>query len=185
MSNGMRSIRGTTLWISDRGEGPPIVLCNGGPGNADYLEPVAAMIEDRHRVIRWEPRGCGRSHSDGRYDLKTTLDDLDAIREELGIERWVVGGHSHGAFLALTYALDYPDRAEGIIYISGAGIQNDRSWSEAYHKGREEDRELKLAEDFPPNMDVNRIGNATAKEYCRAPAMLRRIAGLAVPMVAI
>jgi len=97
----LRNIRDTRLWLSDRGEGFPVVLGGGGPGCGDYLEPVAGMIADLARVIRFEPRGCGRSDMAGPYDLATSLADLDAIRASFGIARWLVGGHSAGALPAI------------------------------------------------------------------------------------
>jgi proline iminopeptidase len=120
----------THLWISASGVGDPLILTNGGAGCCDYLAPVAAMIDDRARVLRWEARGCGRSAPDdpARYDLLTTVRDLDAIRAHLGFERWIVGGHSWGAFFALAYALEFPERTDAIIYLSGTGVQNDRDW---------------------------------------------------------
>lgn len=180
-------IRDTRLWIVDSGAGDPLVLTNGGAGSCDYLGPVAAMIDDRLRVIRWEVRGCGRSAPDdpARYDLLTTVHDLDALRDRLGIDRWVVGGHSHGALISLVYALEYPERTHGILYLAGAGIQNDRSWSEAYHLGKDEGRELTFDVPYPPNMEVNQVGNLSARAYFRQPDILRRIADLQVPMVAI
>ena len=48
-------------------------MFNGGPGCDDYLGPVAEMIDDLCQVIRFEPRGCGRSDWDGNYDIDTTL----------------------------------------------------------------------------------------------------------------
>ncbi len=178
MADGLTRIRDTRLWMSDCGEGMPIVLCNGGPGCADYLSPIASMIDDLARVIRWEPRGCGRSDLAGPYDLATTLADLDDLRARLGIDHWIVGGHSHGAFLALAYALQYPRQVNGILYICGTGIQNDRSWSEAYHRGKSQDQEVEIVYEFPPNLEANRAGNASAREYCRDPRILRRIADL-------
>ena len=52
---------GVRLWTVSQGVGDPVVHCNGGPGLADYLEPVAAMIDDFCRVIRFDQRGSGRS----------------------------------------------------------------------------------------------------------------------------
>ena len=49
------------LWWCASGAGTPLPIFNGGPGCDDYLGPVAAMIDDLCRVIRFEPRGCGRS----------------------------------------------------------------------------------------------------------------------------
>jgi proline iminopeptidase len=181
----VRDIRDARLWVSDEGTGQPVVLCNGGPGCGDYLQPVAAMMSDLARVIRFDPRGCGRSEPGGPYDLATSLADLDAIRESFGFERWIVGGHSAGAFLALAYCLEYPGRVSGVLYLSGAGIQNDRQWHTAYREGKEAGRELAIDERFPPNMEVNRIGNESARAYCRDPKLLRRIADIDTPFFAV
>ena len=53
---------GVKIWTTSNGLGFPFILCNGGTrGAMDYLEPVSKMIEDLCSVIRFEPRGCGRS----------------------------------------------------------------------------------------------------------------------------
>src|SRR5262245_62518811 len=93
------------LWSTVSGAGTPVVCFNGGPGCDDYLEPVARLIDDRCRVVRFEPRGCGRSDWDGCYDVDTFLTDSEAVRQTYGYERWIVLGHSHGPNLALAYAL--------------------------------------------------------------------------------
>ncbi len=185
MTEQVRHILDTRLWVCDEGTGPPVVLCSGGPGSGDYLEPVASMVSDLTHVIRFEPRGCGRSDPDGPYDLATSLADLDAIRESFGFERWIVGGHSAGAFLALAYCVEYPERVAGVLYLSGAGIQNDRQWHAAYHEGKDAGRELAIDERFPPNMDVNRIGNESARAWCHDPRLPRRIAQIDVPFLAV
>ena len=54
-------VNGARLWTVVQGVGAPMLLLNGGFGLCDYLGGVAALIEDRVRVHRFEPRGCGRS----------------------------------------------------------------------------------------------------------------------------
>ena len=185
MAEGWITIDGVELWAADYGAGYPVFLSPGGPGAADYLAPVSTLIEDMARVIRWEPRGCGESDATGPYDLATTLADMDAIREEMGFERWVVGGHSHGAFLALAYALEFPDRVEGIIYLNGTGIQNDRAWHIAYADARDTAGELEPEFSHSHNPDVNREGNESARAYCRDPFLLQRLRDLDIPMLAV
>jgi proline iminopeptidase len=185
MTEGWITVNGVELWAADHGAGHPVLLCPGGPGEGDYLEPVSELIDDMARVIRWEPRGCGQSDTTGPYDLATTLSDMDAIREAMGFEHWIVGGHSHGALLALAYALEYPDRVDGIIYLAGAGIQNDRSWHIAYQDARDTVGELRPEVAFETNLEVNREGNESARAYCRDPFLLKRLAELHVPMLAV
>ena len=98
------------LWACASGAGTPLLMFNGGPGCNDYLGPVAAMIDDLCRVIRFEPRGCGRSAWDGNYDLDTLLRDADAVRAAHAAERCIVAGHSFGPNAALAYALRHPSR---------------------------------------------------------------------------
>ena len=178
-------VNGTELWVASQGSGVPVILCNGGPGCGDYMSPVASMIDDLARVYRFEPRGCGRSSAAGPYDLRTSLEDLDGLRDHLGHERWVVGGHSWGAFLALAYALEYAERTTAVVYLSGTGIQDDRQWHDAYEAGRAAGREQELDFAYQPNVVVNRAGNASSRDYIKHPLLLRRIAELTVPVFAV
>ena len=90
-------------------------MFNGGPGCDDYLAPMAGMIDDLCRVIRFEPRGCGRSDWDGNYDIETLVADAEAVRREYGAERCIVAGHSFGPNAALAHALRYPSHVMGLI----------------------------------------------------------------------
>jgi proline iminopeptidase len=179
------AVDGAELWVAEQGEGRPVVLCNGGLGCCDYLGPVAAMIDDLVRVYRVEPRGCGRSSRDGPYGLDTSLADLDALRRAFGHDRWLVGGHSAGADLALAYALSYPERVDALLYLSGTGIQDDRRWHEAYEAGRAGRGERLPAFAYPFNRDVNRAGNASWREFIKRPMLPRRIADLTVPTLVV
>ena len=93
------------LWSTVSGSGTPVILLNGGPGCDDYLAPVADLIEDFCEVVRFEPRGCGRSTWDGNYDLATVTSDIDAVRVAYGFESVVLIGHSFGPDVGLVYSL--------------------------------------------------------------------------------
>lgn len=126
---------GVSIWTATQGCGPPVALCHGGPGIYDYLGPVAAMIDDVVTVHRYDQRGCGRSEDTGPYDVKTFVDDLDALRAYWGYETWTLIGHSWGATLALLCAMQYPERTARLVYMSGTGI--DPAWHQAYRRNRE------------------------------------------------
>ena len=126
---------GVSLWTATQGSGPPVVLCHGGPGLYDYLEPVAGMIDDLATVHRYDQRGSGRSEDSGPYDIATFLGDLDALRVHWGHEAWTVIGHSWGATLALLYAIKHPQRVRRLVYMSGTGI--DPGWHAGYRRNRE------------------------------------------------
>jgi proline iminopeptidase len=113
---------GAALWTTTSGSGPPVVLLHGGPGLWDYLAPVAALLEDRHTVVRLDQRGCGRSSGEGGpFTVAQAVADLDVARAHLGHDRWSVVGHSWGAELALRYAATHPDRVERVVYLAGVG----------------------------------------------------------------
>ena len=106
-----------------------------GLGFTTTWGPVAAMIDDVATVHRYDQRGCGRSEDTGPYDVKTFVDDLDALRAYWGYETWTLIGHSWGATLALLYAMQYPERTARLVYMSGTGI--DPAWHQAYRHNRE------------------------------------------------
>ena len=171
------------IWTATQGKDIPVLLCNGGPGCADYLGPVATMIDDIAQVIRFEQRGCGRSEHIPPYDLETCIFDLESIRKHYGINKWIVGGPSWGANLALAYALEYPENVLGLLYIAGNGIQNDREWSQEYHRNQADKGETSPSEAKAGNDEVNRQGNASWFRYIKSPDLLRRISELTIPAV--
>lgn len=171
---------GVKIWTDARGQNKKgsVLLCNGGPGCCDYLRPVSEMLEDAYRVIRFEQRGCGRSQADGRYDIDTALMDLEAIRRYYQIDKWVVGGHSWGANLALFYALAHSDRTTAVLYMAGNGLQRSREWSAAYHANRDKFGEEMPEMPYPGNDAVNRAGNADYQKRIESPTLFRDIARL-------
>ena len=127
-------INGVRLWTAVQGTGQPMVLCHGGPGGYDYLAPVADMASDLCRVVRYDQRGSGRSETAGPYNVSTFVNDLEGLRKFFNFERWVVGGHSWGAGLALAYAVKFPTRTIAVLHIAGTGV--DDRWHDEYRENR-------------------------------------------------
>jgi len=108
------------LYIEEVGnpQGKPIVFLHGGPGGG--ISPAYRQFFDpqRWRVVLFDQRGCGRSLPYAELEDNTTWDlvnDIEAIRAYLGIERWTVFGGSWGSTLALAYAQTHPHRCAGLI----------------------------------------------------------------------
>ena len=127
-------INGVRLWTVVQGKGRPMVLCHGGPGGYDYLSPIADTVSDVCQVVRYDQRGSGRSQLVGPYDVSTFVDDLEGLRKHFNFERWIVGGHSWGAGLALAYAVRFPVQTIAVLHIAGTGI--DPRWHDEYRENR-------------------------------------------------
>jgi pimeloyl-ACP methyl ester carboxylesterase len=171
----------TKLWTVRQGDGIPAIFLNGGPGCDDYLQDVAAMIDDLCQVVRFEPRGCGRSSWDGHYDLSTAVADIDFVRREYGFEKVLLLGHSWGPDLGLAYLLRYPRHVLGLIGIAGGRIVNDRDWHKTYHDNEAVSGENSNGE-FHADPRVNILGNETYKEFIRQQNLLLDIAGIECPV---
>jgi len=104
-------------------DGKPVVSVHGGPGAGSPRRPLRAWDPGRYRVIRFDQRNCGRSTphaSDPAADMRlnTTqhlINDMERLREHLGIEKWLVSGASWGVTLALAYAQRHPDRVSELL----------------------------------------------------------------------
>jgi len=115
-------VPGGLLWTASSGRGTPLILAHGGPGLSNNLQPVAAMVDDLAQVHLYDQRGSGRSSAMEPFDIATFIEDMELLREHWGHERWIVGGHSWGAALALFYALAHPERTLAVIYLAGTAI---------------------------------------------------------------
>jgi proline iminopeptidase len=113
---------GASLWTVAEGAGPAVLLCHGGPGLWDYLGGLSSYLCDEQRVYRWDQRGCGRSGPAADYGIERAVRDVQELHTAFGLdEKWVVVGHSWGAYLALLTAVAHPETTAALVYISGNG----------------------------------------------------------------
>lgn len=99
-------------------EGLPLVFLHGGPGSGSAPAHRGLFHGSRYRAVLPDQRGCGRSTPLGSLAANTTahlVADLERVRAELGIERWIVFGGSWGSLLGLAYAQAHPERVLGMV----------------------------------------------------------------------
>ena len=180
------SLGETRLWThasaDEPGSKPTMLLWGGGPGLSDGLAEVDPLINSRYRTIRFDPRGCGRSTEDGRYDMDTAIDDVEAIRQFYQVDRWHMLGHSWGADLSLFYAIKYPQHCLRVMHFCGLGVQNDKDWSEECAANNEYEPEgTPTGNPYPMNYDVLDQAIRSYEKYIQRPMLPRSIATLQVP----
>jgi proline iminopeptidase len=120
---------GAGLAWYEAGAGPVVVLLSGGPGDGSaYLRPLAAPLTARVRCVLLDQRGTGRSRFAGEdgatLQVDRLLDDLQALRQQLGEERLALVGHSWGASLALLYGARFPGHVSRLALL-GLGPLDD------------------------------------------------------------
>jgi proline iminopeptidase len=109
-----------TIYLEEVGnpEGVPILFLHGGPGGG-LSSTYRRFFDPKHyRVVLFDQRGSGKSTPHAELVDNTTWDlvgDIEKIREELGIRRWIVFGGSWGSTLGLSYAVTHPERVLGLI----------------------------------------------------------------------
>ncbi|MCE6952230.1 prolyl aminopeptidase [Cereibacter sphaeroides] len=99
-------------------EGQPVLVLHGGPGGGCSPSMRRYFDPERYRVVLFDQRGCGRSRPHASIEANTTwhlVSDIEAIRQKLGVERWVCFGGSWGATLALIYAISHPERVTHLV----------------------------------------------------------------------
>jgi pimeloyl-ACP methyl ester carboxylesterase len=108
--------------VAEAGEGPPVVLLHGLTATRRYVVMGSRALErSAHRVIAYDARGHGRSTpapEPRAYTYEQLGADLEAVLDQLGIERAVLAGASMGAHTLLWLALRVPERAAGLVVIT-------------------------------------------------------------------
>ena len=112
--------------IAGNPDGKPAVVLHGGPGSGASPRFRRWFDPDRYRVVLFDQRSCGKSTphaAEPDIDLSTNttaqlIDDIERLREHLGIDRWLVWGGSWGSTLGLAYAEAHPGRVTEMILVS-------------------------------------------------------------------
>jgi pimeloyl-ACP methyl ester carboxylesterase len=119
------------LYVEEAGEGIGVVLLHGLTATHRYVVMGSKALErSGHRVIAYDARGHGRSDpapAPDAYRYEDLVADLVRVMDERGIERAVLAGASMGAHTLLRFALEYPERATGLVVITPAydPVEND------------------------------------------------------------
>lgn len=117
--------------------GKPAVVLHGGPGSGCAGWQRRLFDPERYRTVLFDQRNCGRSRphaSDADVDLSENItakliEDIERLRQHLGVEHWLVLGGSWGSTLALAYAETYPERvSELVLFGVTTGRHSEFDW---------------------------------------------------------
>ena len=145
---------GTRLAFATSGTGPPLVKAANWLSHLDYdwESPVwrhwLAELSRRFRLIRYDERGCGLSDWDiGRFSFDDWVNDLEAVIDAAGLNRFPLLGISQGGPVAIAYAVRHPRRVTHLVLLG--------SYAQGRRKRARTSDELDLAE---ARVDIVRLG---------------------------
>ncbi|GAB2826336.1 alpha/beta hydrolase [Actinocorallia aurea] len=125
-------VRGTSLYFDVEGAGlvrergemrekPVLVALHGGPGGEhSAYKPVLSGLADKAQIVYLDHRGSGRSARGPRatYTLENNVEDLEALRLHLGLEKIALLGASYGGMVALSYAARYGAHLSHLVAVA-------------------------------------------------------------------
>jgi proline iminopeptidase len=102
------------------GDGTPVIVIHGAIGlGSTYMRPLDSW-GDELQLVHYDQRGSGRTPAGDAQRISFTggLEDLDGLRNALGLERVQLLGHSAGAYLAALYAATHPEATNGVVLLN-------------------------------------------------------------------
>lgn len=122
----VKSADQNNIHVREFGQGTPIVLLAGGPGlNADYMKDIWDTLSSNFRCIILDQRGTGKSQiptiNSVSMSMENYMNDLEALRKHLGIEKLTLIGHSWGGMLTMEYTAHNPDKVGKVILLGPGG----------------------------------------------------------------
>ena len=99
-------------------DGKPVVFLHGGPGAGISTDHRRQFDPHKYNILLFDQRGCGRSTPHASLDANTTwhlVDDIEKLRQMVGVDKWMVFGGSWGSTLSLAYAVTHPDRVTELV----------------------------------------------------------------------
>jgi len=102
---------------------PAIILLHGANSSLHTFEPMIAELAGEYRIITYDQPGHGLTgpHPRNDYTAAGMFEALNAVANAARLDRFYLGGNSMGGWVAWRYALNYPERVEGLILIDAAG----------------------------------------------------------------
>ena len=122
MHEGFIDAHGVLIYYMTVGHGAPLMIVHGGPGAShDYFLPYLLPLARHNRLIFIDERGSGKSQilqDPKEYTVENMVEDVEAVRQGLGLGKISLLGHSYGGVLAQAYALKYQANLTHLILAS-------------------------------------------------------------------
>lgn len=123
MQEGFVDAHGVMIYYMEVGRGAPLMVVHGGPGAShDYFLPYLLPLARHNRLVFIDERGSGRSQKllddPAQYTVANMVEDVEAVRQALGLGKMSLLGHSYGGVLAQAYALKYQQNLTHLILCS-------------------------------------------------------------------
>lgn len=169
ITEGYIPFKGYRTWYRIVGQGEdsgklPLLCLHGGPGAChDYLESLDAMANTGRRVIYYDQLGCGNSHigqsKPEMWTISLYVEEVDMVRQALGLERIHLLGQSWGGMLAMEYMFTQPKGVASVTIASSPASMIQ--WVEEANK---------LREQLPPGVQTallkhEQAGTTDSQEY--------------------
>ncbi|MHA1964047.1 MAG: alpha/beta fold hydrolase, partial [Candidatus Thorarchaeota archaeon] len=114
----------SNIYIDDGGDGSlPVVFVHSLAGNTQQWSAQLRHIRTTRRGIALDLRGHGQSSSpeNDDYAIDSMAQDIQMVIDQLGIQRFILVGHSLGGSVAVAYAGAYPQRVAGLLLVDPSG----------------------------------------------------------------
>jgi len=110
-------VDGVRLHVRDEGRGPALLLLNGHLGSLHMWDPWIPELTRHFRVIRldYPPYGLSGPDPSGVYSTERAVQLVGKLADQLGLQRFHIGGTSNGAMVALFYAIEHPERVDRLV----------------------------------------------------------------------
>ncbi|HKV28682.1 MAG TPA: proline iminopeptidase-family hydrolase [Candidatus Acidoferrales bacterium] len=122
MHEGFVDAHGVMIYYATVGRGAPLMIVHGGPGAShDYFLPYLLPLARHNELVFIDERGSGKSQqlSDpSGYTVENMVEDVEDVRQALGLGKITLLGHSYGGVLAQAYALKYQRNLTNLILCS-------------------------------------------------------------------
>jgi len=170
LQEGFVDANGVLIYYKIVGRGAPLVVVHGGPGAShEYFLPHLLPLARTNRVIFIDERGSGRSEKlqdVTKYTVEAMVEDVEAVRQALGLGKINLLGHSFGGVLAQAYALKYQKNVTRLILGSTFSSTSEFNKILAREKSQMPEAQRKKLQEFE---DAGLFGKGKSWEKGRYP----------------
>jgi len=140
IQEGFVDSHGALIYYQVMGHGAPLVIVHGGPGAShDYFLPYLLPLMRSNKLVFIDERGSGKSsklEDPTQYTVANMVEDVETVRQALGLGKVSLLGHSFGGVLVQAYAFKYQKNLSHLIL--GSTFSSTKQLNEALAKMKAE-----------------------------------------------